>query len=302
MKTLTFGVEIETVGQDRDTVARVIADAIGGRKDRWQPHVTDRHGRLWKVVTDGSLTGTVNGEVVTPVLRYEDLPDLLKVVGALGAANTRVDQSCAIHIHVGTQHLRPEALANLIKMVHKQERLIEHALGVQERRLARYCRPINADLVRRIDRSRPRTAAALNRAWYGRLNSHPERYDDSRYYGVNLNSHHYRGTTEFRFFEGTLDPEKVLAYVQFALSLVATARDAKGASSARRPFNPDTAKYDFRCFLLKLGFVGPEFKTARKHLLARLGGSAAWKGARRDKRTRSSPAARGAGEDGQAAA
>jgi hypothetical protein len=187
-------------------------------------------------------------------------------------------------------------------MVHKQERLIEHALGVQERRLGRYCRPVDEEVLRRLERSRPKTEAALNRAWYGRLVESPDRYHDSRYHGVNLNSHHYRGTTEFRFFEGTLDPDKVKAYVQFALALVATARDAKGASSERRPFNPDTAKYDFRCFLLKLGFVGPEFKTARKHLLARLGGSAAWKGARRDKRTRPAPAPPSAGEDGQAAA
>ncbi|MGO8992057.1 MAG: amidoligase family protein [Polyangiaceae bacterium] len=302
MKTLTFGVEIETVGQDRDTVARTIAQAIGGRKDPYSPSASDAQGRVWKVVTDGSLTGILNGEVVTPILKYDDLDDLLKVVRALAASGARVDQSCSIHIHVGTKHLRPQALANLVKMVHKQERLIEHALGVQERRLGRYCRPVDEDVLRRLERSRPKTDAALNRAWYGRLVHNPDRYHDSRYHGVNLNSHHYRGTTEFRFFEGTLDADKVKAYVQFALALVATARDAKGASSERRPFNPDTAKYDFRCFLLKLGFVGPEFKTARKHLLARLGGSAAWKGARRDKRTRPAPAPPPSGEEGQAAA
>lgn len=43
-----------------------------------------------------------------------------------------------------------------------------------------------------------------------------------------------------------------------------------------------TSKYDFRCFLLRLGLIGPEFKTARLHLLANLSGSAAWKGERRD--------------------
>jgi hypothetical protein len=35
-------------------------------------------------------------------------------------------------------------------------------------------------------------------------------------------------------------------------------------------------------FLLKLGLIGDEFKTARLHLMARLEGSAAWKGERRD--------------------
>jgi hypothetical protein len=182
MKTLTFGIEIETVGQSRDTVARAIAQAIGGRKDPYSPNVTDAHGRVWRVVTDSSLTGSVNGEVVSPILKYEDLDDLLKIVRGLAAANVGVDQSCAIHLHVGTKHLRPQALANLTKMVFKQERLIEHALGVQERRLARYCRPVDEAFVQRLESMRPTTAEALNRAWYGRLETHPDRYHDSRYY------------------------------------------------------------------------------------------------------------------------
>jgi hypothetical protein len=302
MKTLTFGVEIETVGLARDAVASAIASALAGHKDRWEPNVTDAKGRVWRVVQDGSLSGSTNGEVVTPVLKYEDLDDLLKVVRALRAAGCRVDPSTSVHIHIGTRHLSAGAIANLVKMVAKNERLIEHALGVQQARLDRYCRPVDEAFLRRLESERPRTDEALNRAWYGRYVANPSRYDQSRYHGVNLNSHYYRGTTELRFFEGTLDADKLKAYVQFALALVATARDAKSASSARRPFNPNTAKYDFRCFLLKLNFVGPEFKTARKQLLARLGGSAAWKGERRDKGARRAPRAPGGAEDGQAAA
>ncbi|MFP2903202.1 VrlE, partial [Corallococcus sp. 4LFB] len=59
---------------------------------------------------------------------------------------------------------------------------------------------------------------------------------------------------------------------------------SKAASSKRRDFNPATAKYDFRVFLLHLGLIGEEFKTARLHLLKHLEGSAAWKGQRRDGR------------------
>ncbi|MFP2903034.1 VrlE, partial [Corallococcus sp. 4LFB] len=59
---------------------------------------------------------------------------------------------------------------------------------------------------------------------------------------------------------------------------------SKAASSKRRDFNPATAKYDFRVFLLHLGLIGEEFKTARLHLLKKLEGSAAWKGQRRDRR------------------
>lgn len=72
------------------------------------------------------------------------------------------------------------------------------------------------------------------------------------------------------------------AYIQFTLALAAKAINARASSSRRRDFNPATAKYDFRVFLLKLGLIGDEFKTARLHLMANLGGSAAWKGERRD--------------------
>ena len=39
----------------------------------------------------------------------------------------------------------------------------------------------------------------------------------------------------------------------------------------------DNEKYAFRCFLLRLGFIGDEFKTERKILLRNLEGSSAFK-------------------------
>ena len=40
----------------------------------------------------------------------------------------------------------------------------------------------------------------------------------------------------------------------------------------------DNDKYAFRCFLLRLGFIGAEFKTERKILLRNLAGSSAFRG------------------------
>jgi hypothetical protein len=102
---------------------------------------------------------------------------------------------------------------------------------------------------------------------------------------LNLHSLFFRGTIEYRAFNGTLHAGKVKAYIQFVLALSAKALKAKSASSKRREFNPATAKYDFRVFLLSLDMVGEEFKTARFHLLSLLEGSAAWKHGRRDRHT-----------------
>jgi hypothetical protein len=189
-----------------------------------------------------------------------------------------------VHIHVGAERFDAKSVTNLVKLMHKQERLIEHALGVREARLARYCKPIDPAFIERLEARRPRTMRELAEVWYGCSNPAPSRYHSSRYFGLNLNSLHFRGTIEFRLFNATLHAGEVKAYIQLTLALAAKALASKAASSKRRDFNPATAKFDFRVLLLGLGFVGPEFATARHHLTKRLAGSAAWKGERRDRR------------------
>ncbi|MEW5946558.1 MAG: hypothetical protein AB1742_10210, partial [bacterium] len=50
--------------------------------------------------------------------------------------------------------------------------------------------------------------------------------------------------------------------------------------AAQQTVNPISSRYDFRVFLLALGLVGDEFKTARHHLLANLDGDSAFKNGR----------------------
>ncbi|QDF05197.1 amidoligase family protein [Myxococcus xanthus] len=87
---------------------------------------------------------------------------------------------------------------------HKQERLLETALGVSAARLVRNCRPIDAAFLQRLEARRPRNLQEVNEAWYGRRNSILNRYDSSRYHGLNLNSLFFRGTIEFRYVNGTM--------------------------------------------------------------------------------------------------
>ena len=48
-------------------------------------------------------------------------------------------------------------------------------------------------------------------------------------------------------------------------------------SASRSRTTSETEKYTFRTWLLRLGMIGDEFKTARHHLLKRLDGNIAWK-------------------------
>jgi len=277
-------------------VAEAIRSVVGGTTRHvgtpacYDPYeVTAADGRTWKVMADSSLNASKarQAEVVSPILRYEDIDTLQRVIRAIRKhARARVDSSCGIHIHVDAASFDAKALRNLVKIVNKQEALIEHALGITHARRSRWCLGVDARFLDKIERERPSDLAALNQAWYGYHNTRPVHYDPTRYRGVNLHNVWFRGTVEFRWFEATLHAGKVKAYLQFALALSTKAINARASSSKKRALDPATAKYDFRVFLLGLGLIGDEFKTARLHLLGRLQGSAAWKHGRRDNNRR----------------
>ena len=65
------------------------------------------------------------------------------------------------------------------------------------------------------------------------------------------------------------------AYSQFISALCDMAKNQKRINN--KPDTSDNEKYAFRCFLLRLGFIGTEFKTVRKVLLRKLSGSSAFR-------------------------
>ena len=80
---------------------------------------------------------------------------------------------------------------------------------------------------------------------------------------------------KFTWFPYTTDVDEIAAYTQFISRLCDMARDAKRVSS--KPTETDNGKYAFRCFLLRLGFIGKEYKTARKILLRNLAGNSVFR-------------------------
>jgi hypothetical protein len=290
LKSIRFGIEIETVKQTREKVARAIQSVVGGTvqhigmpqcHDPWE--VTDARGRKWKVVADGSLTNVdakYRAEIVSPILVYGDIEELQDVVRAVRAAGGRANSQCGIHIHLDAAAFTTKALVNLAKIVNKQEDLIVKALDVNDRRLASYAKKVSGEFIEKIEKRKPKTNDELNKLWYGYQNSNPTHYDSTRYRALNYHNIFYRNTVEMRWFNGCLHAGKIRAYVQFCLALGAKAINSNAASSRKRDLNPISSKFDFRVFLIGLGMVGDEFKTARYHLLANLEGDSAFKNGR----------------------
>ena len=78
----------------------------------------------------------------------------------------------------------------------------------------------------------------------------------------------------FPWFE-LIDSDHFNAYTQFITAITKMAKEQKRILGKEREVEND--KYAFRCFLLRLGFIGDEYKLTRKILLENLEGSAAFK-------------------------
>jgi hypothetical protein len=287
IQTLSYGTELEYTHISRQKAAQAIQSVVGGSiryeggaYDTWAVDAPD--GRVWKAVADSSLGDrATTAEVVSPILRYEDLDSLQKIIRALRKAGAETPECTSQHVHIGVTNWTPRQIANLARIYYKQEVLIMKAVGTLPARMERYTKPTDREFIDRLEAAKPTTDEELNKAWFGRYNPHPEHYENHRYRGLNLNNIWRTGTVEFRIFNGVKHAGVAKANILLALALAAKALNAKCASTKKpREYSETSAKYDFRVLLIKLGMNGQELKNTRMHLLKNLPGNAAWKNGR----------------------
>lgn len=301
MKSQTFGVEVEMNNISRDKAAEVAVDLFGTERYENTAYVNgyrtwsawDAQGREWKFQKDVSISGAdyQKCELVTPILHYEDMELLQELLRRLRKAGAKSDASrgCGIHIHVGADGHTAKTLRTLSNIMASHENLIAEALKIDRYRLDTYCRLIDPEFVKQLNNKKPETMSQLADIWYSANNAdhgRNEHYNRSRYHMLNLHATFTKGTIEFRLFQfdkpdgnrqNGIHAGQLKAYVQFALALSQMAKEAKSASP-RQPQN-DNPKYAMRTWLLRLGFIGDEFKTAREFLTRNLEGNAAFRAA-----------------------
>ncbi|GAA0109260.1 amidoligase family protein [Clostridium tertium] len=294
MKNQTFGIEIEMTGITREEASNVIAKYfgtgnamfIGGGYRVYE--AKDRKGRVWKAMYDSSIVAErkVAGkrveandeyktEVVSPILTYDDIEDLQELIRQLRNRGAIVNNSCGIHVHVGASSFKPQTLRNIVNIIASKEDILYKALKIDPNRL-RYCKKTNENLIEMINKKKPRTMSQLADIWYAEDPYGRERhYNNTRYHGLNLHATFTKGTVEFRLFNSTTHAGEIKSYIQFCLAVTNQALNQKKASPRRTV--TDNEKYAFRCWMLRLGLIGDEFKTCRLHFLKYLKGNAAWR-------------------------
>ena len=302
MKKQTIGVEVEMNSIARSKAAKVAADFFGTgryqdtarRNGYYTWSAWDAQGREWKFQRDVSIAGpdSEKCELVTPILTYADMETLQELIRQLRHAGAKSDagRGCGVHIHIGAKGHTPQSLRNLANIMAGHESLIADALNLDRWRMNRYCRTVDPRFLEQVNRKKPATMAALADIWYtshGANYGRSQHYNDSRYHMLNYHATFTKGTVEFRLFQfdepgdgrrGGLHAGQLKSYIQLCLALSQMAKEVKTASP--KPQQNENPKYAMRTWLLRLGFIGDEFKTARDILTRRLAGDASFRNGR----------------------
>ena len=299
MKKQTIGVEVEMNNIERSAAAKLAATFFGTNNYRntssrngystWS--AWDAQGREWKFQKDVSIHGpdAEKCELVTPILTYADMELLQELIRRLRKAGAKSDASrgCGVHIHIGAKGHTPQTLRNLVNIMASHESLLTSALNINASRVSRYCRTVDPNFLTQVNRKKPNTMADLADVWYTSHDAsygRSQHYNDSRYHMLNLHATFTKGTVEFRLFQfdepadgkqNGLHAGQLKSYIQLCLALSQMAKEVRTASP--KPQQNENPKYAMRTWLLRLGFIGDEFKTAREHLTKRLEGDAAFR-------------------------
>ena len=302
MKKQTIGVEVEMNSITRRKAAKLAAEFFGTNRFQdtayrngyctWS--AWDAQGREWKFQRDSSIHGpdSEKCEMVTPILTYADMETLQELIRKLRKAGAKSDptRGCGVHIHIGAKGHTPQTLRNLANIMASHEQLLADALAIDHGRMRSYCRMVNPTFLNEVNRKKPTTMAKLADIWYtsnGASYGRDQHYNDSRYHMLNLHATFTKGTVEFRLFQfdapangkqNGLHAGQLKSYIQLCLALSQMAKEVRNASP--KPQQTENPKYAMRTWLLRLGFIGDEFKTARELLTKRLDGDAAFRSGR----------------------
>ena len=207
-KDITFGIELELTIRER--TVRNECMTIG----------TYHHGVQvpflptgWKAERDSSIrttSGRVACEIVSPILKGEKgIKEVIKVVEILKSKGMTPNESCGIHIHVSFEPTWPaDKLAKLISIVSYLEQGIYATTGTKKRERNGYCKGLRK---------------------YGDQPKAKQKLDPDRYHLLNITNltNRTRPTVEFRAFSGSLNPVKIVGWIQLCLGIVERALETK---------------------------------------------------------------------------
>lgn len=210
--TRTFGVEIEAYGVTRTALlAELRAQGLEAHGEEYN-HSTRPH---WKIVSDGSVTGSYAFELVSPVLQgFEGLADLERACRALRICGAQVNDSCGLHVHFGARNMPITQMRQVVRNYMVLEPTIDQLMPSNRRNSSnRYCQSLFCGRTQAVAEQ-----AILSATTADQLQQAANA--GTRYRKVNLHSFARHGTIEFRQHSGSTNYEKISMWVKFLHNLI----------------------------------------------------------------------------------
>lgn len=189
----------------------------------------------WHLEEDSSIVHRGGVELISPILRgFDGLIEAYRFFQFLGEIEgVEIDQSCGFHVHHGVdpQNYKCDQLKELLRITYAIEDYVYFLIG--EGRIHKdTCRPMDVNIkdLRELNKCKEECTNGICRMkelWYSSNNRYDpnckraDRYDMTRYHGLNIHSYWYRSTIEFRYHCAVLDQiDQAMQWIIFTQFLV----------------------------------------------------------------------------------
>jgi len=183
----------------------------------------------WRIVHDGSISPSGEDDIGREFVTRGGLSgdelylSINNITSILANRGWYVNKSCGLHVHIDARDLRARQLAYILAVAKLCEPVLYKVMP-PSRGNTRWAKriPMSTEEILRIHDEED-----FIDAWYRSHGTHPsmEKYNDSRYCGVNMHSRVIHGSIEFRHHSGTLNPEKIINWIEICQSIVKAGLD-----------------------------------------------------------------------------
>ncbi len=250
MEENKYNLAQKITGQERKVVAGKIAEAAGEEVKYLGPPTFAYKAGDWTVDKAGVVHSPEMSEGISENLKA--VTKRLTIEGLKPEGDIAITFPATGHTGI--------TLCNLINLIESKEKLFMKAFDRQSEIIPK-------GLVEYLNGIKPETMEAFITAYKNGLTE--GRFTDSE----DMDFSNLPENLTLSFFNATFDALEIISYVMFCVRLNEQAKKQKYASSKPKD---DDSRYSFRCYLLKLGFIGDTYKTERKVLLSHLKGSSSY--------------------------
>ena len=251
MEHNTFIYSLKVTGLERKRLAAVIAGALGVEVKYTGVPSFSYQVAGWTINREGLLTSP---EI--PIANKENLWTLMNVIKA---ADASVEGNGTVTLSM--KGYSGISLRNLVNLIGCKHTLIKKSLNRQQDIFP-------ADFVLLVNSVPIETVDDFGKVINNAIDAGGLQEES------NLDFDLVDKAIKFSFFNASLETDEVNAFITLCRKISEQAKQQKFTSTKQKEITND--RYAFRCFLLKLGFIGDTYKTDRKILLRELFGNAAY--------------------------